>query len=85
MCWRYGVAHREVARLQRGVALREAEATKVCGLAGRQGRSHVRVHSVPCSRRVHSVRGALASQGPSNAQRLVDRQAQRVGAVVCGD
>jgi hypothetical protein len=44
----------------------------------------VRVHSVPCSRHVHSVRGALASQCLRNAQRLVDRQAQRVGAVVCG-
>jgi hypothetical protein len=56
--------------------------TKVPGLSGRRGRSHVRVHSIPCSRRVHGVHGALASQDPRNARRLVDRQAQRVGAEV---
>jgi hypothetical protein len=59
--------------------------TKVPGLSGRRGRSHVHVHSVPCPRHVHCVRGALASQGPRNARRLVDQQAQRVDAVERGD
>jgi hypothetical protein len=63
----------------------QRKATKVCVLFGRQGRSHMRVHSVPCSRCVHSVCGALASQGPRNTQRLVDRQAQRVGAAKSRD
>jgi hypothetical protein len=58
----------------------QREATNVPVLSGQQGRSPVCVHSVPCSRRVHGVRGALASQGSHNTQRLVDRQAQRVGA-----
>jgi hypothetical protein len=56
----------------------QREATKVCVLSWRR-HSHMCVHSVPCSRRVHSVCGALASKGPRNTQRLVDRQAQRVG------
>jgi hypothetical protein len=58
--------------------------TKVLGLSRRQGRAHVRVHNVSCPRHVHSVRGAIASQGPRNARRLVDRQSQRVGVVVWG-
>jgi hypothetical protein len=75
---------RAIAGMQIVAKQAQEGVTKVPGLSGRRGCSHVHVHSVPCPGHVHRVHGALASQGPRNAQRLVDQQAQRVDAVVWG-
>jgi hypothetical protein len=42
MCWRYGVVHGEVARLQRGVAMREVGQDKRLVAEARHMQGHTR-------------------------------------------